>query len=122
MPGFADRVKETATTTLTGDFTLAGAVTGYRTFNTAFGVGPSFYYGIEAVDGSGVPTGDWEVGIGWLSASTTLVRNQILSNSAGTTVAISFSAGTKNVFCDMPALVGQEITSNAMFDMQYGLS
>lgn len=121
MPSFADRVKETATTTGTGDFTLAGASTGYRTFNSGFGVGPPFYYCIEAVDGSGVPTGDWEVGIGWLSASTTLVRNQVLSNSAGTTALINFSAGTKNVFADMAAQMGSESVSNSMFDLQYGL-
>lgn len=124
MPTFADRVKETSTTTGTGNLTLAGAATGFQTFNTAFGngaTGLSFYYCIEAVDGSGNPSGNWEVGLGHLSASTTLVRDQILSNSAGTTAAINLSAGTVNVFCTMPAFVGQETVSNAMFDAQYGL-
>jgi hypothetical protein len=40
----ADRVKETATTTGTGTFTLGGAVTGFRTFNAGIGTGNTTYY------------------------------------------------------------------------------
>ena len=92
---YADRILETSTTTGTGDFTLAGAVSGYRTFNTGVGVGPAFAYCILAIDGSGVPTGEWEAGEGWLSGTTTLVRNNPQTGSAA--VPISFSAGTKRV-------------------------
>jgi hypothetical protein len=99
---YADRVKETTTTTGTGALTLAGASTGYQTFNAAFGVGPAFYYCIEAVDGSGVPTGDWEVGQGALSGSTTLTRDTILASS-NANAAVSLAAGTKNVFCSISA-------------------
>lgn len=100
---FKDRVLETSTTTGTGNFTLSGAVTGYQTFNSAFGTAslPAFYYCIIAVDAAGTPTGDWEVGQGHLSASTTLVRDSVLASSTGS--AINFSAGTKNVFADVPA-------------------
>jgi hypothetical protein len=101
MAKYADRVLETSTTTGTGDITLAGAVTGYRTFNAAIGTQVNFDYCIVAVDGSGVPTGDWEVGEGYLSASTTLVRSVLLSSSTG--AAVSFSAGTKRVFITHPA-------------------
>jgi len=87
----ATRVKETATTTGTGNFTLAGAVTGCRTFAVAYGTNFRFTYVIEG-------TSEWESGLGYLSASTTLVREQIYQNSAGTTSALSFSAGTKNVY------------------------
>lgn len=113
---FADRVKETSTTTGTGNFTTGGAVTGFQTFNTAFGTGVSFFYTIEAVDGSGVPSGDWEVGIGNLSASTTLVRDIVLQSS-NANAAVNFSAGTKNVFCALPA---QRAAFNS-FDLRYGL-
>ena len=101
MSIFADRVKETATTTGTGDFTLAGAVTGYRTFNTAVGTNVTTDYAIVAVDGAGAPTGEWEVGEGYLSASTTLVRALLLSSSTGSSV--SFAAGTKRVFITISA-------------------
>ena len=59
--------------------------------------GPDF----KALDGSGVPTGQWEVGEGYLSASTTLVRATPLSGSAATPV--NFSAGTKRVFITQSA-------------------
>lgn len=101
MSKYADRVLETSTTTGTGDFTLAGAVTGYRTFNAAIGTNVTTDYAIVAVDGSGVPTGEWEVGEGYLSASTTLVRALLISSSTGS--AVSFAAGTKRVFITISA-------------------
>lgn len=106
MSRFADRVMETSTTTGTGNITLAGAVTGYRTFNAAVGTNINFDYAIVAVDGSGTPTGDWEVGEGYLSGSTTLVRAQPETGSASTPV--SFSAGTKRVFLTMSAQSSQD--------------
>jgi hypothetical protein len=88
----ATRVKETSTTPGTVSFTLGGAVTGFVTFNTAYGTSRRFLYFIEGV------SGEWESGFGYLSTSTTLVREQIRQNSAGTTSALNFSAGTKNVY------------------------
>lgn len=96
MSVYADRVMETSTTTGTGAITLAGAVTGYRTFVAAISQNILTDYCIEAVDASGVPTGEWEVGEGYLSASTTLVRHVPLSGSA--VIPVNFSAGTKRVF------------------------
>jgi hypothetical protein len=101
-----DRIKETTTTSSTGTLTLAGAVTGYRSF-ADIGNGNSTEYSIVAVDSSGVPTGDWEVSIGVYTASgTTLSRVLVLSNSAGTGLLqsgagskIAFAAGTKHVSC-----------------------
>lgn len=92
-----DRVMETTTTTGTGDITLAGAVTGFRTFNAALGTGISFPYVIEAVDANSIPTGDWEVGEGHLSASSTLVRREVF-RSSNSDAAVNFAAGTKRVF------------------------
>lgn len=119
---FSDRVLETSTSTGAGDFTLAGATTGYITFNSAFGTGAGFKYCIEAVDANGVPTGEWEVGRTSLSASTTLVRGAdtiVEANSAGTTTLITFSAGTKNVFCPFSGLASRKSTHG--FDLQYGM-
>lgn len=93
-----DRIFETSTTTGTGALTLAGAVTGFRAFSAVM-TSPSdtCYYGIEGVDGSGVPTGEWETGLGTYSAANTLTRTTVLeSSNAG--AAVNFSAGTKNVF------------------------
>lgn len=91
-----DRVQETTTTTGTGDLTVA-AVTGYSTFNAAFGTGATnlFFYVINH-------DAKWEAGVGYLSAATTLVRNTVLASSAGG-AAENFGAGTKYVFNTAPA-------------------
>jgi len=92
-----DRVKETTTTTGTGTVTLAGASTGYQSFS-AIGDGNTTYYTI-----SNPGVNEWEVGIGTYTASgTTLSRTTILSSSNSGS-AVSFSAGTKDVFVVYPA-------------------
>ena len=94
-----DRVKETSTTSGTGDFTLAGASTGFITFNSGIGTSNTTYYCIFEQG-----TNNFEVGLGTLTGSTTLQRDTVLSNSAGNTSKISFgSSTTKDVFCTMPA-------------------
>ena len=60
----ADRVKETSTSTGTGSFTLAGAVTGFQTFASGIGDGNVTFYAIT--DGI-----DWEIGSGTFTASGT---------------------------------------------------
>lgn len=92
-----DRVKETTAVTGTGTATLLGAATGYQSFS-AIGNGNTTYYVI-----AGQGTSEWEVGLGtYTSAGTTLSRTTVLASSnAGSLV--SFSAGTKDVFCDYPA-------------------
>ena len=94
-----DRVKETTTTAGTGTVTLGGAVTGFQSF-AAIGDGNTTYYTIAAQSGS-----EWEVGIGtYTSSGTTLARTTVLSNSSGTQPsALSFSAGTKDVFVTYPS-------------------
>lgn len=93
----ADRVKETTTTTGTGDVTLAGAVSQFRTFNAAFGTNVWFYYCIQDANGAA-----YEVGRGYLSGSTTLVRSVIFVSSNSNAV-VSLSAGTHTVFCTLAA-------------------
>lgn len=90
---FGDRVKETATTTGTGNFTLAGAVSQFQAFNDRFGLNAPFYYAIVGQTGT-----EWETGLGYLSNSTTLVRQEIYQSS-NSDAAVNFSAGTKDVFC-----------------------
>jgi len=98
MPAFKDRPQDTTTTTGTGNITLSGtAPTGKVDFNTAFGTGVSFYYTIQ-----GQGSAEWETGVGYLSASTTLVRDRVTASS-NSNAAVNFSAGTKDVFCDAVA-------------------
>ena len=94
-----DRVKETSTTSGTGDFTLAGASTGFVSFNSGIGTSNTTYYCIFEQG-----TNNFEVGLGTLTGSTTFQRDTVLSNSAGNTSKINFgSSTTKDVFCTMPA-------------------
>lgn len=88
----ADLVEETTTTTGTGVLTLAGAAAvGLRTFASAIETNRLFEYAVGQDDQA-----EWEVGIGYLSASTTLVRHRVTASSnAG--AAVNFSAGTKLV-------------------------
>src|SRR3990167_369136 len=88
----ADRVKETSTTTGTGNIALAGAVTGYQAFDDVMANNDTCYYVIELQSGS-----EWEVGLGTFNDTDTLVRTTpTASSNAG--AAVNFSAGTKNVF------------------------
>jgi hypothetical protein len=91
-----DRVKETSTTTGTGSFTLAGAVTGFETFSSAIGNTNTTYYAIV-----NTTDGEFEVGLGTVGAGT-LSRDTIISSS-NSDAAVNFAAGTKNVFCTLPA-------------------
>jgi hypothetical protein len=94
-----DRVKETSTTTGTGTIDLAGAETGYEGFVAGVGTGNTTYYAIELNSAN-----EWEVGIGTVTdaAPDTLSRDTIISSS-NSDAAVNFSAGTKNVFCTLPA-------------------
>ena len=93
-----DRVKETTTTTGTGAFTLAGAVTGFETFGTGVGNSNTTYYAVT-LPGSA----EFEVGLGTLSSdSSTIARTTVISSSNSDN-AVDFSAGTKTIFCTLPA-------------------
>ena len=92
----SDRVKETSTTTGTGTLTLAGAVTGFETFTSNLSDGDTTYY--CCTDNT-----DFEVGLGTFTASgTTLARTTILASSNSGS-AVNWSAGTRTVFCTLPA-------------------
>lgn len=112
-----DRVNETSTTTGTGTFTLAGAVTGFQSF-AAIGDGNTTYYAIVLQGGS-----EFEVGLGtYTSSGTTLSRDTILSSSNSDN-AVNFSAGTKDVFCNYPA--GKAVFGDATdtaFEAQFAAS
>ena len=93
-----DRVKETTTTTGTGTFTLAGAVTGFETFGAGVGNSNTTYYAVTLPGSS-----EFEVGLGTLNSdSSTLARTTVISSSNSDN-AVNFSAGTKTIFCTIPA-------------------
>jgi|TARA_R110000787_G_C13329634_1_gene437243 hypothetical protein len=95
-----DRVKETSTSAGTGDITLAGAVNGFESFQAGI-ISPNTTYYTISEQG----TNDWEVGIGTLSAATTLERTTVLTSSNSDALVNFNTSGTStlNVFCTLPA-------------------
>lgn len=85
-----DRVLETAVGVATTAFTLAGAVTGFRTFSSQMATNDTCWYASWAVDGNGTPTGAFENGLGTLTAATTLTRTTVLESS-NANAAVTFT-------------------------------
>ena len=107
-----DRVKETTTTTGTGAVSLAGAVTGFETFAAGIGNSNTVYYCIAHQDQA-----EFEVGLGTLDGdSSDLTRTTVISSSNSDS-AVDFSAGTKDVFCTLPAskLIFEDGSNNVAF-------
>jgi len=90
---YADRVQETTTTSGVGTVVLAGAVAGYRTYNSII---PK---GIQVancfVDGTA-----WEVSYGTVGA-TSLTRDILIASSTGS--FLNLSGGSTIVFLTAPA-------------------
>ena len=94
-----DRVKETTTTTGTGTVNLGGAQTNFETFVAGIGNSNTTYYAIVHRSSA-----EFEIGLGTITDASpdTLARTTVISSSNSDS-AVNFSAGTKDVFCRMPA-------------------
>lgn len=109
-----DRILESTVTTGTGNIALAAAITGFRRFNAVCAVGDTVPYFIEAIDSTGMPSGDYEYGIATYSSANTLTRTNVLgSSNAG--ALVNFSTGSKNV--GTAALGGDLVPTGATFQM-----
>jgi len=97
-----DRIKESTTSTGTGPITLNGAPTGFKPFSSVCSLGDTVYAAIVAVDGSGVATGQWEIGLYTYTGTNTLTRTTVHSSS-NSNQPVSFLAGTKQVYIDFTA-------------------
>jgi|TARA_R100001440_G_scaffold47798_2_gene67743 hypothetical protein len=96
---FNDRVKETSTTTGTGTLNLGGAFQDFQTFVAGIGNSNETYYNIVLPQ-----TGEFEVGRGVVTDASpdTLSRLEVFTSSNSGNL-VDFSAGTKTVFCTLPA-------------------
>ena len=93
-----NRVRELTSTEGTGAVTLGGAVGGFQTFAAGIGNSNTTYYTISINSEN-----EWEVGRGTLNGdSSTLTRTEVLESSNSDS-AVDFSAGSKEVFCTLPA-------------------
>ena len=98
---YADRVLEYSTTTGASTMTLAGAISGYRTWSSVCSDGDTGFYYIEGVDNNGIPTGEWETGLGTWNTGNLLSRSVAASSNANTPV--NFSSGTKRIALTLTA-------------------
>jgi hypothetical protein len=86
---FLNVCRFTAASSGTGNFVYSSAVTGYQSPAAAGAVnGATYRYRAESADLT-----QWEIGYGaYTTATTTLARTVVLSNSLGTTAKINFTA------------------------------
>ena len=96
LPLISDLVGQQSVYTGTGNFVMT-LVDGQNNFNSAFGIGPLFYYYIL-----NTVAPEWELGIGMLSDTSTLVRETVLASSNSGSI-VNFSAGLKLINSDFPA-------------------
>lgn len=93
-----DRVKETTTTSGTGDITLGGAVEGFQTFGAVLSNSDTTYYAISHRDAD-----EWEVGLGTYDSTAGTISRTTVLESSNSGSAVSFSSGTKDIFITLPA-------------------
>lgn len=98
-----DRVFETCVPVATTAFTLAGAITGFRTFASQMAVNDTCYYTAQEVDAQGVPTGPFENGLATLTTATTLTRTAVIESSNANN-PVTFGAGTVQVAIGLLAM------------------
>ena len=103
----ADRTADTTTTVGTSPLVVSGtAPVGSQTFSAVMSVGDTCYYSAQHRT-----LNEWEVGLGTYSSANTLTRTTIYSSSnAGS--AVTFSAGTKDVFITMAAARSPQLNAS----------
>lgn len=105
---YADRVKDSTTSTGPTSFTLSGAaITSFQSFATAFPSGGS-NIPVAIVDSTG---GSWVAGSATLSGSTLTLDTIYSSSNNG--AAVTFGAGAKSVFVTIPASLIAKLLSNS---------
>ena len=105
------RVRETSTTVGAGPYTLAGAVTGYRTFASVMSDG-------DTVDAAVRLGANWEVGR-YTFAAGVLTRTAVLASS-NADAAVVWGSGTKDVFAVHVGFSDLDATGIAMLGLLVG--
>lgn len=94
-----ERIYETSVTTGTGEYTLAGAVTGFQPCSVLSNGNYGYFFITDDTN--------WEVVIGtYVSGPDRLQRTHVLASSNGD-AAVNWGAGTKKIRCGLPAFYAQ---------------
>lgn len=94
-----NRVRETTTTNGTGPIALLGAVSDHRSFGSVMSVNDTAWVTIVHPG-----SGEWETSRATYSATNQITRTTVIDGSNGAS-AVTFTAGTKDVFLDLPASI-----------------
>jgi len=108
---FRDNVFETSQTTGTGDFMLGGAVTGARTFATAFSASSSDKWCAYVIRNA-VEDGSFETGFAPVNGTVLKRSAGYVAESSNSNALVNWGAGTKNVWCGPPALLSDRLNDN----------
>jgi hypothetical protein len=92
-----DNVRETATTTGTGSFSLGGAAITGRTFSSVMADGDTCHYAIHHAT-----LNEWEIGFGTYETTGNLLLRTTPAESSNGGAAVNFSAGNKTVEMVLP--------------------
>ena len=114
MAAIKDRIRETTSTTGTGNITLSGAVTGFNSFSSQYAIGDTFYYAL--IDDTNA---EWEIGEGSLSSATELLRTTVY-DSTNSGSKVDFQSGVKSVFVTYPAKRSVTDTQSIAFSIALG--
>jgi hypothetical protein len=93
----ANAVKETTTTTGTGNLTLAGAVSTFQAFSAECANNDTFFYRVAHQSAN-----EWEIGYGTFVSATPAIARTTVIESSNADAAVDFSAGTKDVLIVSP--------------------
>jgi hypothetical protein len=93
-----DRVRETSTSTGTGNVVLAGAIADHRAFGDVLSNADTTWYAIVHPG-----TGAWETGLGTYNSGTNALARTTVFESSNSNSLVSFAAGIKEVTIDLPA-------------------
>lgn len=95
--GFADRCRQTSTTTGTGALTLSAAETGWRALSAGYAQDADIPIAIVGKNNDGTLTGEWEVGRAHLDGDGALVRDEVFVSS-NANAAVDFDSDMLEVF------------------------
>lgn len=90
---YYDRIKETSTTTGTGDLILAGAVSQFQTFASRYSNGDNFYYCIADQVGT-----SWETGVGTFNSGANSISRTAVLESTNSNSAVNFTSASLFIF------------------------
>lgn len=108
---FANRVKESSTTSGAGNLVLGGPIAGYKSFISGIGSDKLLTYYIYRLDTSS----EWEIGTGYIQVSggvNILVRQSVVSSSNNNGF-VTFSAGTKFI----ETVIGEDRVNSALLNV-----